>query len=345
MRQMDLLLCRRVYGPALLVVVGAAVMMLLIGNNASALDSSLFIATDALLALALGVSYGQGGILCMAQATFAAVGGYCSAIVASHAHLPAIVGLLIAIAAPAILGLVVATLTVRLSPLALAFATLTLGQIAQVVFEQGGNLTGGFVGLAGISPTWFTWTPFRAQLWTWVAVAIVVLLVSRLKHSVQGTAYRLIQEDRVLAESLGISPIVRLSSLFAFAGGIAGLAGWLYTTSRFFIAPDSLALDLSIDVVIFVVVGGVGYVLGPVVGTAVLVLIRDRLPSAEVEGMFYGGVLVLALIFAPQGILHELSTLAERLRAAVPGRQPSSPPAGTGELSQSRSEASKAVPR
>jgi branched-chain amino acid transport system permease protein len=96
---------------------------------------------------------------------------------------------------------------------------------------------------------------------------------------------------------------------------MAGAAGWLYAHYLTYLSPSSLGPNLSISVLLMVVVGGTGRILGPVVGAVVLDLLTRLLPAEEVQGLFFGGALVLILLLARQGLLGTLLPAGRRQRA------------------------------
>lgn len=272
-------------------------------QNPTDLGLLLIICTTGLISVSLGLVYGQAGILSVAQGAFAAVGAYSTAILTEQLELPMWLGLLAAIVGPAVLAFVLARVIVRLSTLALAVATLLFTEVIGHAIAAGGELTGGFIGIAGIDSWAFMDSREGAAATGAVLLVLAVLLVSHLVHSQQGRALRVIATDTVLARSLGIDVTRRLSVIFAIGGGIAGSAGWLYAHTRSFLAPESFPALLSLEVLMMVIIGGKRTVLGPVLGTAVLVILLELVPAPELRGIFYGGALVLALMLFPNGML------------------------------------------
>lgn len=290
------------YRPALLLVLCVVVVTPMIWANVSYLDTGLTIATTALIAISAGLCYGEAGILSVAQAAFAALGAYATAILTTNYGWPTLAGLAAAILIPMALAYPLALLIIRLSALALALATIMISEIIYQLLAAGGSFTGGFVGLTGIPLLPFS-SPVETFLFSWLLVVIVVIGLIHIRNSTQGRALRVIQTDPLLAQSLGIPVTRRLAGVFAVAAGIAGTAGWLYAHTRVFLAPESLSLGLSITVLMMAIIGGKKHVLGAVLGAVILIMVFEFVPSAQSQGMFYGTVLVLVLIFFPGGIL------------------------------------------
>lgn len=314
------------YRPALFLILAVLAVTPFIAGNRSYLDTGLTIATTALIALSVGLCYGEAGILSVAQAAFASLGAYTTAILTTDHGWPLAAGLAAALIVPPAVAYPLALLVIRLSPLALGLATIVASEIFYEVVSGQDALTGGFLGISGVPFLPFA-DPVMIFLFAWALVILVVILMSHIKASTQGRALRVVRTDPLLAQSLGVSVTQRLAATFAVSASIAGLAGWLYAHTRGFLAPESLPLDLSITVLMMAIIGGRTRVLGPVLGAVLLVLVFEFIPSAQAQGMFYGTVLVLVLIFFPSGILGidvRRSRLWRRLRPRAAVRPPSS---------------------
>lgn len=296
--------------PNTLAIVAAALIAgPFVAGDAVWLDTSVIIGTHALIALSVGLCYGQAGILSMAQAAFAAVGAYATGIATVKLGISPAIGLVVAILLPASLGYALARLVARLAPLAVALATLALGSLIEIVLRSWDDLTGGYIGLAGIPGLGPIRTPLHYFILTWAFVCLAVLLCENVARSVHGRALATIRHDRTRAMADGVPVPHLLSAAFALSAAIAGAAGWLYAHYLTYLSPGSLGTHLSISVLLMVVVGGTGQVLGPVVGAVVLSVLTRLLPAAEVQGLFFGGALVLILLLARQGLLGALLPL------------------------------------
>lgn len=289
--------------PALILLIILAVVTLLIRDRAVWLDNSIVIAIYSLLALSVGVSYGQAGILSVAQAAFASIGAYATAILGVRYHIPAVLGLALALLLPAVVAYPLARLTSRLSPLALAIATLVFGQAVDIVLREGGDFTGGYIGLSGIPSLPFAPSLLLYHVLAWFMVLIVVVANSNLRDSGFGRAVSTLRADTFRAVADGVDvPHVR-SAMLALSASVAGLGGWLYAHHITYVGPDSLGPSTSLSVLLMAVVGGAQTVLGPIAGAALLTLIFRFIPSQEVQGMFYGSALIAVLVLTPGGLL------------------------------------------
>jgi branched-chain amino acid transport system permease protein len=289
---------------ALALVVGVMLVTVLAQARPSLYSTSATVGILALIALPLGLMYGQGGTISIAQGTFAAMGGYTSAILAIHFGWSPLTSVFPAILVPAAFAFAIARPILRLPELSLALATLALNTVFLVGVERGGWLTGEYVGLSGIPrlPGIET-SRFWSHVAIWLLVLIAVVLYSTFLGTARGRALNTVRVDRILAESMGVSVAMDLAILFAVTAGVAGLAGWFYVHYVGYVAPDSLGIHVSANALFMVVIGGRKTVLGPVVGAAIFILASDFLPGTETQGIFFGAILVLVLLLFPDGLL------------------------------------------
>lgn len=307
----------RVHWPALLIATVALVVAGLYSGDRTLLDLSILTAIFSVMAVSLGMIFGQAGLMSLGQAAFAALGAYTTAILTTRWEISPLISLFASIAVPVIIAYPFARLTVRMSHLALALATLFLGEILLVLLSQGGEFTGGFVGLGGIPMLGFATDPVVFHLLAWSFVIIAVFCYSNIMASASGRALNTLRNDALRSQADGDRGASRLSMLFAFSAGLCGAAGWLYAHYLTYLAPESLPPLLSISLLLMVIVGGSRYVLGPVVGAAVLTLLNDRLPD-DVQGLLYGTSLVLVLLIAPSGLLGLAESAWNRVRGHSP---------------------------
>lgn len=295
-------LARRQRSPLVLLALLIPVTIAIQGDPVM-LDTSIIIGIYSLIALSVGLTWGQAGILSIAQAAFAAIGAYATAIATINWGWSPYVGLIGALLLPALVAYPLARVVTRLPAIALAIATFAFAEIVYELLRSGGDFTGGYIGLTGIPPIEAIETPLQFHFLVWIVVLVIVVLYANLVGSSRGRAIRTIRHDRVRAAADGINVPHTLSSLFALSASIAGLGGWLYAHYLYYLAPESLGANLSIEVLLMAIVGGAGFVLGPILGSALLTLLGDYLPSEELHGLFYGTALILALMLAPRGLL------------------------------------------
>lgn len=267
------------------------------------LDNSIMIGIFGLMALSVGLSYGQAGILSMATAGFASIGAFGSALLSIRYGLSPWMGLPFAVLAPTLLAYPLARAITRLSPLPLSIATFLLSGIFEIAVREGGDFTGGYVGVSGIPQLPFITGPQQMHFVVWGFVLVVVILYANLMGSTFGLAIKTARHDPLRATADGVDVPHLLASTFAASAAMAGLAGWLYAHHMSYMGPDSLTTHVSISVLLMAVVGGAGTLLGPLVGAALLSFLTLYLPAAETQGMVFGAILLTVLVFAPSGLV------------------------------------------
>jgi branched-chain amino acid transport system permease protein len=309
--------------PAIVLLTSLALVSIPLARSPVGLDLSVLVAINSLLALSIGIAYGQAGILSIAQASFAALGAYATAIVTTRYQLSPYIGLPASIFVPCVLAYPVGRLVTGLSPLALSLATLLLGQVIDIAIREGDSFTGGYIGLSGIPQIPIATTLTRFHFLAWGAVLLVVVLYSNLLASPVARAANTIRRDALRAAADGVSVPHVLSGVFVFSAAVAGLAGWLYAHHLTYIGPESLSTGVSLSTLLMAVVGGVRFVLGPVIGAAILTIALNYLPAQEVQGLFYGTTLIIILLIAPDGVLN---ILFSRWRSAGNSSRPATLP-------------------
>ncbi len=289
--------------PALIILALIAAITPFIHSSPFWLDNSVMVAIFALLALSVGMAYGQAGILSMAPAAFGSIGAFATSIVTTRYGLSPLVGLVLALILPMLLAYPMARAITRLSPLPLSIATLLLSLVLELAIREGGSFTGGYIGLSGIPPLWFAESILEMHVLGWFVVVVVLVLYANLTDSAIGRAVKTAQHDPLRATADGVNVPALLALYFALSASVAGLAGWLYAHHLTYMGPDSLTMHVSIKILLMAVIGGASTFLGPVLGAAFLTLITLYLPAAETQGMIFGTVLILVLLVAPNGVL------------------------------------------
>jgi branched-chain amino acid transport system permease protein len=286
---------------ALLVVIAIATPV--IAQSPFWTDNVVLFGIFSLFALSVGMAYGQGGILSMATGAFGAIGGFATAILTTRYGASPLLGLVVAVLLPMVLAYPLARVVTRLSPLPLSIATLVLGSVIEIAIREGGDFTGGYIGLSGIPAIPYFETPLKMLLLSWGCVTLTVFVFNNLKASALGRAVATARHDPLRAVADGVSVPNMLAVFFALSAAVAGLGGWLYAHNLSYLGPDSLNATVSMQVLLMAIVGGVRHSLGPVVGSCLLLVIVTYLPAAESQGMVFGAALVAILLVAPQGVV------------------------------------------
>lgn len=250
---------------------------------------------NGLLALSMYVVLAVGQ-LSLGQAAFMGLGAYSSALMTLKLGLPFWAVLPLSVVTPVLFALAVGGPTLRLSGVYLAIATIGLGEVLRAMYLNV-DLFGGALGLSGI--------PERATtplIYTLLLAAILAFwLVGR---SGIGRAMEAMREDEIAAQVMGVSVgRYKLGALVASAG-LAGLAGCLSAHVSSFIGPNEYGFEPAVTILSYVLLGGIGTPLAPVLGAWVLTLLPEALRGfGDVRGIVNGSVIVLAVLFLPAGLL------------------------------------------
>ncbi|NLG66366.1 MAG: branched-chain amino acid ABC transporter permease [Actinobacteria bacterium] len=278
------------------------------------------------LASGLNIVVGFTGLLDLGYVAFYAIGGYYTAVIFVQVlkngfGIPiqdlwwlAWVNLLVGGGMAALAGAVLGYPTLRLRGDYLAIMTLGFGEIIRIVANNWVSLTRGPSGISGIPKfalgDFVFKSNFRSYFLILVLAVISLFLVSRLVRSRVGRAWTAVREDQVAAAAMGIN--TSRYKLLSYASGafFAGVMGVFFGHYLNFIHPSNFKLMESIVMLCLVVLGGMGSIVGPAVGAAIWITLQEWLRDfpfveahPEIRGMAMGLVLVMLMIFRPQGIL------------------------------------------
>ncbi|MCF7945955.1 MAG: branched-chain amino acid ABC transporter permease [Spirochaetia bacterium] len=275
-----------------------------------------------ILGLGLNIVIGYGGLLHLGYAAFYAVGAYTYALFFHFAQdwfysLGLQTGLMFWIAIPAavllslVFGALICLPVIRLRGDYLAIVTLAFGEITRMVLQNWGDVTQGPSGISQIPRPWFFGMrvdPIFASKYIYlIALAMVIIsiiLIKNLENSKIGRAWEAMREDEIACQSMGVS--LARSKLYSFALGAmwAGFAGVLLAAKTTFINPASFTLWESVMILCIVVLGGMGSIPGVLVGASLMMLLPEYFRAfSEYRMLIFGLVLVLMMIFKPEGIV------------------------------------------
>ena len=269
----------------------------------------ILIGINIILALGLNIITGVTGQLSMGHAGFMSLGAYTSAILSMQFACPFWLSLLAGAMVAALFGCLIGIPTLRLEGDYLAMVTIGFAEIIRVFFlnfEPGGKA----VGLAGIPQH----TNF---VLVFTLVAIIIVLNAKLLNSRIGRAWYAIRENEIAAESCGVDTTRLKVMAFTVGSFLGGLGGGLYTHYMYFIRPQDFAFMKSIELLNMVVLGGMGSIPGTLIGATILTLAPELLRVvAEYRLLFYGALLVILMIFRPNGLLGDVRIYDIRKRWA-----------------------------
>ncbi|HUH40310.1 MAG TPA: branched-chain amino acid ABC transporter permease [Castellaniella sp.] len=257
--------------------------------------------------LGLNLIVGYAGLKALGHAAFFGIGAYSSAILMQagvNFWLAMLVGMVLCF----ILGLLVGWPALRVQMHYLAFATLGLNEIITLILRNEEWLTGGTFGISGIArPSLFGYV-FKGAIpyyyFVLVFAVVAFLLLWWLIHSPWGKAFTALRDNPIRAESLGVN--IQRYTLLAFAiGGVyAGVAGSLFASLVQYIDPAPFDVQISILMFLMVILGGPGYLLGPVLGAFIGVFAPEWLRFTEGWYLLlFGAVIVALMVWLPGGLL------------------------------------------
>ena len=207
-----------------------------------------------------------------------------------------ILGVLAGAIIAALVGVLIGIPTLRLKGDYLAIATLGMAEIIRVIFLNL-EITNGAAGLNGI-PRYTNW------FWLFFFTVTTVVLISNFINSSHGRACISIREDEIAAESMGINTTQYKVIAFAIGAFFAGIAGALYSSYFYFLRPEIFGFLKSIDILIIVVLGGLGSITGSVIAGILIAVLTAALQSfAALRMIIYALLLIIIMLFRPQGIM------------------------------------------
>jgi branched-chain amino acid transport system permease protein len=206
------------------------------------------------------------------------------------------IGMAIGIVITLVVSFVVAMPTLRLKGDYLAIATLGVGEIIRIIILNM-TITNGASGISNIK-----------MLMSWPLlfgfVVLAIYLTNNFKKSAVGRACVAIKEDEIAAEAMGINTTKYKVMAFMFGAALASIAGSLYATTYYVVKPESFGVNTSINILIIVVFGGMGSLSGSLIATILIGIVNMILqPYAEMRLITYALVLIIVMIFRPQGLL------------------------------------------
>ena len=267
-------------------------------------------------ALGLNLILGFTGQFTMGHAAFMSIGAYGSAIMTKNFNMPFPIALIVGVVLAGILSAIIGYPILRLKGDYLAICTLGFGEIVKVVIQNVDYL-GGARGISAIP----TKTSFAIVFF---GAALCYAILKNLIHSSKGRAIMSVREDEIAAEAMGINSTKYKMIAFIIGSSMAGLSGGLYAHFNTFIDPASFNFAKSTELITYVVLGGMGSLSGTVLGTAILIYLPEGLRGLgtvmkDYRMLIYAIMLVLMMIFRPQGILGTREISITNIKKCIKG--------------------------
>lgn len=281
--------------------------------------------TEALIfglwAMSLNVLAGQTGLVSLGHAGTLGVSAYTGAWLQTNQDWSFVAASLAAIAAAIIISALFALTASRSSGVYFILVTMAQGMLVWGIAQRWSSVTGGDNGLRGGQvPDWLS------QYWAfyWFTLAVVLLSLTTLWLLARGRVglrLRGTRESSLRMSALGYSVHRERFKAFVLSGFFAGVSGVLFLGHFQFVSPSAVYVSSSVEVLLMVIIGGMGSFLGPMIGAAVLVLGRAFITTyTERWHLVLGSVLVLMVLFAPDGLAGRIAALGRRRRQPSAGR-------------------------
>ncbi|MGM9425784.1 branched-chain amino acid ABC transporter permease [Hydrogenophaga sp. MI9] len=275
-----------------------------------------FVLIYAIVGLGLMLLAGFTGLFSLGHAAFLGVGAYTEAVL-SNAGWPFPLSIACAGLLSAAVGMVVGLPALRVKGIYLGMATLSFGFIVEEGLARWEHVTGGNAGLTVNPPSIAGWTLDSTNAFYFLCLVLCLgstLAIVNLLRAPTGRAFVAIRDSEISAQSMGIH-LARYKTLsFALSAALAGIGGALYAHKIQFLSPDQFSIIQSIDLLLMVVIGGLGSIHGAFLGAIFLIvmpqlisLAKDVLPEAigqstGLQGTVYGLVLIAFVLFEPMGL-------------------------------------------
>lgn len=280
------------------------------------------IAILALAGVGLNIALGYGGLVSLGHAAFFGIGGYIAGILASHARnfeplfswpleIAGTTNMLLiwvtVVVVSLLAALLIGALSLRTGGVYFIMITLAFAQMLYyfaISWPAYGGEDGLSIYLRNDFPGLNTLDPLQFFMICFVILMLALLFSSRLTGSRFGMALQAVRQNELRVTSVGIRPFRVKLIAFALSGAITGLAGALYVDLNRFVSPSMLSWETSGEIMVFVILGGMGRLYGPVAGAALFIMLEHLLGGmTEYWKLFLGVLLLLIVLFARGGLM------------------------------------------
>jgi branched-chain amino acid transport system permease protein len=311
-------------------------------------DTLVRIGILTIVVVGLNLLMGYAGQISLGQAAFYGLGAYVSAIMTTlatrHDVLPEIsrswwwpwLAILAGMVVTGVFAYLIGKPILRLRGNYLAMATLGVGIVLYTLFREGGDLTGGSDGIAGIprlaiGDSFQLWPMERYYFLVWAVAIVVIIVALNIVNSRVGRALRAIHGSEVAANVTGVDTARSKLQILVVSAMLASLAGSLYAHFQALIAPTPFSFVASVELVCMAAVGGLASIWGATFGVAFVYVVKEVLRArmhdllrgagGEHELIAYGVILVLIMIFMPEGLTVGIVNLVRGLRRRLAERR------------------------
>ncbi len=294
----------------------------------------------AILALSLELLVGSTGLVCFGQAAFFGIGAYATVLLSPQDGVPSLLWLLpLCVLAAALYALLVGALSLRTKGVYFIMVTLAFAQMAYYVVHDtplGGGTDGIYLMSKPVLGDWLDLDkPMVLYGFTLGCLIAVFGFLALLLRSRFGRALAGIRVNEQRMRATGFSTYPYKLAAFVISGGIAGLAGFLFAVKDGFVNPELISWHLSGEVLIMIILGGLGHLRGALIGAFALALLQEFFKSEAIFGEFskhwhlgLGITIIICVALLPRGLVDVPQQWATRLRGKLTG----APTAATSEV-------------
>lgn len=315
--------------PIFQIIVFAVIMLLPILVNSNYIVSvMLLVAIYGILSIGMGMLLGQAGLFSLAHPTWFGLGAYIPGILSSRDILSPLPGIFLAAFCVGIFAYLIGLSVLRLRGPYLACATFAIILVAQVAATQLSSLTGGSEGLMGIPALTVGNFVFSSDIHFYYLAWFFCLgsywFCANIIDSRIGRAMRAFHNSEIASQSIGINVAKYKIQVFVLTAVMASFSGSIFCFYIRFAVPDSFGFPLLIELLMMIIIGGLGYLRGTLIGTFVVFWLIElihgylgkifRIMTNEVDAIFFGILIIIILIFMPRGLTGGIDQFIHFLR-------------------------------
>ncbi|MGM0664854.1 MAG: branched-chain amino acid ABC transporter permease [Thermodesulfobacteriota bacterium] len=285
-----------------------------------------FIGIYSIVAVGLCLLVGYGGQLSISHSAFFAIGAYGSAVLCVRLRLDPLITIVLSQMISALAAWGIGAVVLRLKGHYLAIATLSFTVIMETLIKEMPRVTGGLNGLAGIpsisAGPFVIDSDWQFYYLLWPVALLLLLFALNLVDSRMGRVFRAIREGEDVARQFGVDVRKYKIKLFVLSSVYASLAGSLYAHFVSFISPSAGSIMFAIEMILIIALGGYTLIWGAMLGVFALTLLNEYLAIfAEFKRMIYGSVLIVIIMFFPNGLFLGMRDLLRTLIRAFRTRK------------------------
>ncbi len=299
-----------------LIFLAAIIVLPMVVRSNYIVSVMLLVAIYGVLSIGMELLMGQAGLFSLAHPTWFGLGAYISGILSARGIIPPLPSILAGAVCVGLIAYVVGAPVLRLRGFYLACATFAIIIIAQVAAAQLTGLTGGPEGLVGIPALSVGSFVFKTDLHfyylSWALCLGCYWFCSNLIDSRVGRAMRSFHDSEIASRSIGVNVAHYKLQMFVLTAVMASLAGSIFCFYLRFAVPGSFGFPLLVELLMMIIIGGIGYLRGALIGTFAVFWLTEvihgylgkLLPvmTSEVDAIFFGILIIVVLIFMPRGL-------------------------------------------